>query len=285
MVPKIHLLDGGTLYEINKKYNDLGETCINDNPEYVTNIHQNYINIGCRYITTSNYGFKSLKFNNWKDLVLKSCLVTKNLKKRHNTKILGCLPPYFESYNNGKVNREFINFYNNLIDIMDNYVDKYIIETCVSMSHVVTILDILEKRTSKDVFFSIYPRGNITKNDIMFLIQLRYKNLKGILINCCNFNDMVNYYNTHIKSLDISRYIFGFYCNSIDEKKYTKMDNSLKNKVSLQDFKNNDKIEINTLQDFLCNYKSTSTIIIGGCCGYGVDEMRELINLIVTVYN
>ena len=40
MVPKIHLLDGGTLYEINKKYNDLGETCINDNPEYVTSTVQ-----------------------------------------------------------------------------------------------------------------------------------------------------------------------------------------------------------------------------------------------------
>ena len=49
------------IFELNKLFSDLRKTALHKNPEIIESIYQKYINLGCHYITTCNYGFKSLK--------------------------------------------------------------------------------------------------------------------------------------------------------------------------------------------------------------------------------
>ena len=51
-------LDGGFLFELNKEYGDLGQEAVLNAPEKIYILYKNYINLGCTYITTNNYGFK-----------------------------------------------------------------------------------------------------------------------------------------------------------------------------------------------------------------------------------
>ena len=169
MVPKIQLLDGCT-FDFNKEYSCVEDLCVTVKSYDIAKIHQSNIDMGCKYITTSNYLYTPKKCTDWRERVLDSCLVTQKLDKRFDTIILGCLPPYFENNHNGKIDNNFLLFYNELFDILDPHVDMYIIETCVSISHVISILNIMEKKNlSKDFFFSIHPKGNIKKRDIKFL--------------------------------------------------------------------------------------------------------------------
>ena len=78
--------------------------------------------MGCDYITTCNYGFKSLK-DDWEELVRMSMDLIFRIKNKNYSKfvkVLGCLPPYFESYHDGEPNTEFVQFYEKLIEIMDD---------------------------------------------------------------------------------------------------------------------------------------------------------------------
>ena len=78
----IEILDGGMIFELNKLYNDLGQKALLRNPNYIENIYQKYIDMGCNYITSCNYGFKSLKLDNWSDLVRGSIELGAYLKEK-----------------------------------------------------------------------------------------------------------------------------------------------------------------------------------------------------------
>ena len=82
MNPNIVFLDGGFLFEINKKYNDLGQKAVLQNTNDIYSIYEGYINLGCSIITTNNYGFKPNQSNNWEELCDKSGDIFINLKKK-----------------------------------------------------------------------------------------------------------------------------------------------------------------------------------------------------------
>ena len=196
----IEILDGGMIFELNKYYNDLGQEALLRNPKIIELIYQSYIDLGCQYITTCNYGFKSLKLENWKDLVNRSVEICSYLKtKNKKIKILGCLPPYHESYHNGEVNNKFLDFYKFLIATMIGKVDYFICETQISINHINAILAVLEyyqkyfvKKTK--ILISIYPNSNINGKELTKTI-LTYKHLiEGLMVNCCSFNDMISFY-------------------------------------------------------------------------------------------
>jgi len=281
---ELHFLDGGMLYELNKHYNDLGEEALINNPNLIINLYEQYISLGCNYITTCNYGFKSKKLDNWKFLVQKSVNLISCFKKdNEHIKILGCLPPYFESYYDGEIDSSFVDFYHTLVGILDNTIDEYIIETQISGKHIDKICEIIIGNSGKKINISIYPNGNITKNDIKEIIN-KYSNvINCILVNCCCFDDMKKYFESNIKPLKIMNYDikFGFYCNRIDEQKYLSYTGNKTKNVSLQDFYIKRNIEKKQLNDFIRVLRySGYKIIIGGCCGYGVKEMEDLINSI-----
>ena len=67
--------------------------------------------------------------------------------------------------------------------------------------------------------------------------------------------------------------MFGFYLNKIDETKY----NKTKSANQLQQCKLNSN-ETDKIKEFIDSYEYDK-LYVGGCCGYGVKEMRELIDL------
>ena len=67
--------------------------------------------------------------------------------------LLGSIPPYYESYKTGPITIDVKNFYLDLIKIMDNYVDKYIIETVIDKTHMNMICDIILNNSQKPHFY------------------------------------------------------------------------------------------------------------------------------------
>ena len=286
---QIYKLDGGMLFELNKLFGDIGSNAILYHKETIINIYTKYLNLGCDYITTCNYGFKSLKYNNWKLLIYNTFVTITNLKKlnikNNNYKILCCLPPYYESYQDGKIDIHFIEYYKYIIKIMDNIIDAYIIETAISPIHISQILKIIEETTKKKVIISIYPNNLINKIDLQCILNLYNNNILGLTVNCCSFNSMIEYYKNNILELNIDKNILlGFYCNMLNEIEYNNIDNNKKvSNVKLQYYKNNNIITKNDLNHFFDIYTKDNSLLIGGCCGYGINEMKILINLLDTI--
>ena len=277
----IEKLDGGMIFELNKKYSDLGQKAIVEDPEFIKNIYKEYIESGANYITTCNYGLKSLKIKNWKYLSELALNLSVSVKEETGVKILGCLPPYHESYHDGAVTNDFLEFYKYLIELMIDKVDFFIMETQVCFKHVSAILRLLNYYDkNKYVYISIYPSGNIKKEDIINLIS-DHKNISGILINCCSFDEMTNYYFENIKGIVLKQITCGFYCNLIHEKKYSNTNGNKKNNFKLTDYINvNGFPDIKKFTSFLKDMENNSErILIGGCCGYGIKETKKLYKL------
>lgn len=279
---KIKFLDGGMLFELNKQIGDLGNNAILNDQVSIINIYKDYINLSCNYITTCNYGYKSLKYKNWKELIDNTYNLFKYIRSlkinNNNYNILCSLPPYYESYQNGLVNDKFIEYYTYIIKKMDSIIDYYIIETSVSHLHVEKILDLIKTYSNRKTIVSIYPNGFINKKHIEDILN-KFE-LYGLLLNCCDYNTMIKYFIKNIISLNIPLNTkLGFYCNMINEMSYNIKDNKEKKScVDLQCFKNDKIINMYELEHFFKKYNKKNELIIGGCCGYGVKEMALLLN-------
>lgn len=271
---KINWMDGGILFELNKINNDFGENVSENNKDVIYNLYEKYINLGSKYITTNNYGFKPSRTNNWKNLTTNMSYVFKKIKIKYPfVKILGCIPPFHPTYYNGKITNYFLNFYKSLIPILNEYVDSFIVETQVNINHCECICNIINSITeNKSIIISLYP-DNIKKNELSNLINTN-KNIEFIMINCCSFDKMNKYYNEEIKDLIENNINFGFYLNKINEELYK---NNQEQK-ELQNYKHNDS-DLKKIKTFIEKYDKNE-IFIGGCCGYGVKEMKELIEFI-----
>lgn len=274
----ISIMDGGMLYELNKCNNDVGENTVITNPNIVKQIHSQYINIGCEYITTANYGFKPRRQQQWKELTINARNILYSLKTDTNIKpftMLASIPPFYESYNDGEITPEFIDFYKTLIDIFEPYTDQYLIETAISIEHIKTIVNIIRQTSKKPIMVSIYPNKNITKDNIYLL-----PNVDGILVNCCSFDKMITFFDT-VPKIYFKDKMIGFYCNKIDEEKYNALTESAKLCPTLEKYKIDDIVTKQNIEQFINMCGGRSKIIIGGCCGYGVEEMKVLINHIM----
>ena len=263
---KIIFFDGGMLFEINKKYSDYGQNAVLYDQELIKNLHKGYSKMGCNFITTCNYCFTPKKMDNWIELTE----ISINLIQECGGKIFGSVPPLFKSYKIEVLDDDFYYYYNKLIDILINKVDFYLLETCVDYNQVNEIIKIIKKKDmNSKIIVSIYPNEENSKNIDNYLNL----DIKGLFINCCSFKDMINFYNLNLKSKDFKNKKFGFYCNKIDEKKYSKELNIEK----LQDFYDKKIDNISEIKQFLKTLPFDE-IYIGGCCGYGIDEMKKLIN-------
>lgn len=278
----IKYLDGGMIYELNKIYKDNGEYAMKHDSKLILSIYLQYISLGCHYITTFNYGFKPLKSENWKQLNLEC--IDFFIENQLQIPIFGCIPPYYDSYTSGPINKYVIEFYTFLVDNYKYYISSFIFETCVDMEHIECLLNIIKTNSpKKKCIISIYPNGNINKNNIQNLINNYEDYIEGILINCCSYLDMIQYFIIHISTLDIPMNIkLGFYCNKIHEHKYKPYQKHLViEDISL--YKNEEYIDKTQLKYFIDNYHYQNILIIGGCCGYGPNEMKDLITTIQSI--
>lgn len=268
-------LDGGFLFELNKEYGDLGQEAVLNAPEKILQLYKSYIGLGCSYITTNNYGFKPSRMNNWQELCIKSEEIFCQLKNEHpKIQILGSISPFYPTYKQGPITSKFTDYYTTLIPLLN--VDGFILETQVSIIHIREICRIIHYLGYKDkfIYVSLYP-DNIDAKD---LLQLCRENpmIKAILINCCSFDKMNKFYNNIIRKVLAAHpsLHYGFYLNRIDEENYA----DCQHIERLQEYKSK-KNETEKIKDFVEKYRkerNNTNLIIGGCCGYGVEEMREL---------
>tara|TARA_E500000178_G_C16968515_1_gene729702 strand:- start:207 stop:1025 length:819 start_codon:yes stop_codon:yes gene_type:complete len=271
MIMKKNILDGGMIFEINKKYSDYGQYAVKNDKNLIEKLYQDYINLGCNYITTCNYCFTPTKLGDWKNLCEKSINIMKKFRK-NNVKICGSIPPYFKSYHYEELNDNFCNFYNELVNIFKDKVDYYLIETSTDFRHVEKICEIIrENDKTTNIIVSLYINENNEKN------INKYFNLDihGLFFNCCSFPDLVSFYEKYLRHKNFEGKKFGFLCNKINEKKYAEESDV----CQLQNFKSNKNITQEKLNDFL-NSLDFEEVFIGGCCGYGVQEMKELIEML-----
>ena len=272
----LHFLDGGMLFEINKTYKDFGEyALINDN-NLIDNLYKNYIDNGSKFITTCNYCLKPSYTNDWDKLTQKSVDTIQKFRT-NNIKVFGSLPPFGKSYNNNKIDNVFINYYTRVANIFKNKVDFYIIETGFNYFEIKKIYDII-KSVDKDgyIIISLYPNNN-HDNYIDEYLQL---NLYGLFLNCCSVKHMKDFYNQHLKNKNFNKIKFGFYCNKIHEDEYAKdTTNSLivEKQNNLQKYYSHNLSDEDEIKEFISKL-SYNEIYIGGCCGYGVKEMKNLID-------
>ena len=271
---KINFLDGGMIFEINKKYKDFGEYSLENDENLINNLYQNYINVGCKFITTCNYCLKPSYTDNWENLSVKSVDLMQKFRK-NEIKVLGSLPPFNKSYNQNNIDNSFINFYKKLINIFMNKVDYYIIETGYNYHEIKKIYEIIKKIDSDTpLIISIYPNDN----HINYIEEYLKLDIYGFFINCCSCDNLVEFYNSYIKNKDFNGIKFGFSCNKIDEKKYS----DYKNKSNVADRKKNlqnyyqESDDYSKIKYFLDEI-SFDEIYVGGCCGYGIEEMKYLI--------
>lgn len=275
---KINLMDGGMLFEINKEYEDYGQYAFDNDEDLINNLYKNYIDIGCNFITTSNYCFKPTYINDWKKYTQKSINIVQKFRN-DNVKVMGSLPPYKKSYESCDIDEDFKKFYQELVHLFKNKVDFYLIETAFNKIEIIEIYNIInsiDKNTK--IIISLYPNKNHTKC-IQDYLDL---NIYGLFLNCVSFPEILHFYNNYLKNKNFNEKKFGFYCNKIDEKKYSQeikfiAANSIK--LNLENYKFNHEIDQKAINSFLNKLKHDE-IFIGGCCGYGVEEMKELVNLI-----
>ena len=268
-------LDGGFLFELNKEYGDLGQEAVLNAPEKILQLYKSYISLGCSYITTNNYGFKPSRMNNWQELCIKSGEIFRQLKNEYpKIQILGSIPPFYPTYKQGPITSKFTDYYTTLIPLLN--VDGFILETQVSIIHIREICRIIHSLGYKDtvLYISLYP-DDIDAEELLQLYK-EYMTIKAILINCCSFDKMRIYYDNVIQRVLAihSSLQFGFYLNRINEEHYAECQHIER----LQEYKSK-KNDIENIKNFVEKYKSERNnrdIIIGGCCGYGVEEMHEL---------
>ncbi len=275
---QIEWMDGGMLYELNKTYDDFGEEAVYKNKESIKYLYLNYIKLGAKFITTNNYAFKPSRQKNWRELLLLSLPIFFDIKMlKPQVKILGSIPPFHPSYEAGPITQEFIKYYKELCPIINLSCDIFLLETQVDYGHCDHILQIIHNlHTGKDIFISFYP-GRISGEDIWRLIR-KYKNIKAIFINCCSFDKMIDFYDNELERvLNAEKNIdFGFYLNNIDEERYKQAQVASSLQSYHLDTINN---TMNEIKEFIRTV-DRKKIMIGGCCGYGVNEMRKLIHYI-----
>lgn len=148
------------------------------------------------------------------------------------------------------------------------------IETGFNYFEIKKIYDII--KSIDNIIISLYPNNN-HDNYIDKYLQL---NLYGLFLNCCSVKHMKDFHNLHLKNKNFNKIKFGFYCNKIHEDEYAKdTTNSLivEKQNNLQKYYSNNLSDEDEIKEFISEI-SYNEIYIGGCCGYGVKEMKNLID-------
>ena len=158
---------------------------------------------------------------------------------------------------------------------MSEKIDYYLLETVTSAEHARVIINIIRKIDyTKPIMVSLYINKDNQEN-ISSLFELP---IERLMVNCCSFSDLTSFYSQYLKDNSWKKIKFGFYCNKIHERAY-----SVNCQVSnLQKFKHQEQISEDNLRVFLESLPFNE-ILIGGCCGYGVEEMSQLSSTIRTI--
>ena len=277
----IKIIDGGMgTYIRDKGFHicpKIWSTCyVLDHPNIVAEAHQDYVNAGCQYITTCNYSatpyYQSKKYFDIDYAISKAGEIAYQVKSNNQNKIsvLGCLPPYSESYREDLVPDEqtLYSFYSKVIDLLLPYIDIFLAETLSSIREAEVIAKVCRDKKVNKIWYSFslaHPELLRDGSSLSQLPSFIHKwGGKALLLNCTPLSILQKalpilyqnsihqliigvYPNRHNKCLD---------CTFVLEKN---MDDSQHEYLDLTP---------NMFRDLCDNWIEKYHIgIIGGCCG------------------
>ena len=131
-----------------------------DSPNLVKEVHQAYVDVGAKVITTNTYSTipsylkKENKTHLMKDLIRKAGAIAREVADANNQEILvaGSLPPLDESYRPDLVpnEKESIPVYEELIEELNAFVDIFLCETVSSIAETSNILKAVKNKAKQD---------------------------------------------------------------------------------------------------------------------------------------
>lgn len=259
-----------------------------NNPSLVKQIHENYIKSGSNYITTFNYSctpyYQSKKNFDYKKGIKIAGELAREVSTQYshkNIKVLGCIPPYSESYRVDLIpeNPEFNNFYRDCIQLLDKNIDIYLLETMSSYQEALKIITLIKEISGKPIWISFSTnKGNLLRcgHQISQLAKSLSKlGIEALLFNCIPISIIdeilsnLDTSNTNIK--------IGLYPNLHDH--------TIDDDFCLETSESNKSVVYKSLTpDEYMNYfknwvHNNGVSIIGGCCGIGPEYIDKLNSL------
>lgn len=254
-----------------------------DSPNLVKEVHQAYVDVGAKVITTNTYSTipsylkKENKTHLMKDLIRKAGAIAREVADANNQEILvaGSLPPLDESYRPDLVpnEKESIPVYEELIEELNAFVDIFLCETVSSIAETSNILKAVKNKAKQDkkIWLSwtlledknCRLRSKETLEDAFKLAESF--NPDAYLFNC---TDPIAITEGIKKLSNLTDKPIGCYPNVFGVPFNWTLDNDVEvdpRNLSIEQF-----IEYKNLWDNL------GASIIGGCCGLGPEYIEAI---------
>ena len=128
------------LEEVTENPMESGQRALLDAPEMVAEVHRDYIESGCRVITTNSYSTIPSYLNKgdledrYQELTALAGQIAREVADESNEDVLvaGCLPPLEDSYRPDLVpsDEDSLPIYKNLVEALDPFVDFFHVRRC-----------------------------------------------------------------------------------------------------------------------------------------------------------
>jgi len=264
---------------------------ITEAPEIIKKIHLDYIEAGSDYITINNYAVTQpiLARNNisdqLEDLTLRSIELAKDAVKESgkNTLIAGSLPPLETSYRADLIlpENQMLDYYHELVEILENKVDIIICETMSSSSEARCALSTIQQSQSQAwVSWTLHGnRPNILPSGEH--INLAFSDLQELeadayLVNCCGANLL----GQAIKTLSgLTEKPIGGYANGENIVTFSE-DLNLSDQVESDQKTSRREINESEYASEVESWIDSGATIVGGCCRTRPSYIKELSSLI-----
>jgi S-methylmethionine-dependent homocysteine/selenocysteine methylase len=264
---------------------------ITEAPEIIKNIHLDYIEAGSDFITINNYAVTQpiLARNDisdqLEDLTLRSVELAKDAVKESgkNTLIAGSLPPLETSYRADLIlpENQMLDYYCELVDILENEVDIIICETMSSSSEARCALSTIQQSQSQAWISwtlhgnrpNILPSGEHISVAFSDLQELK---ADAYLVNCCG----ANLSGQAIKTLsELTEKPIGGYANGENIVTFSE-DLNLSNHVESDQKTSRRAINESEYASEVEGWMDSGATIIGGCCRTRPSYIKELNHLV-----
>lgn len=281
----IQILDGGMGRELERigapfKQPEWSALALMEAPEFVTQVHQNYIDAGADIITTNSYALVPFHIGqkrfdkDGRALINKAAQVARDVAG-DKALVAGSIPPLFGSYNPGAYHADkALNILEPLIEEQMDHIDHFLVETLGSSEEAKLIQSHLIK-TGKpfQLAFSLQDieadlpllHSGESLDDMVEAIDPA---CDALLFNCCAPED-VDTALAYIKNKVPMNLKLGGYANAFHKTKPLKTANQ-----DLQTMRD----EFTTLNylEFARSWVKNGASIIGGCCGIGPAYIESL---------
>jgi len=286
------LLDGGMGRHLKKIGAPFGQPewsalALIDDPPYVLQAHNDFINAGSDYITTNSYAIIPFHLGNKifnekaKELLKLSGELAKKAKENSKTsvKIAVSIPPVLGSYKpevfNSNEARPILELFR---DILLPYGDVILGETLSSVEEIILVQDVF-KECGKPLWISLTLEDDTSNQSTSklrsgesldsALKNIDFRAVDSILFNCSQPEVMERAIIT-AKNFCQKNILIGVYANTFPPI------NSSQKEANNQLREMRKELDPAGYLIFAEKWQKAGALIIGGCCGIGPEHIKEL---------